>query len=91
MNELKKSLIISMPIAAACLYLWIYAHSVTLIIAGSVVAFISLVIPAVSRRAYMKGPFPTDAVMAFGVYLIFSDADNRNDIRGRCHVEMGQG
>ncbi len=71
MNELKKSLLISIPIAAACLYLGIYAHSVTLIIAGFVVAFVGLVIPAVSARVRKKGPFTADIVLAFGVVLVF--------------------
>ena len=74
MNELKKSLIISMPIAAACLYLWIYAHVVTLIIAAVVVALVGAVIPVVSARVRMKGPFAAGTVLALGAFLIFAGA-----------------
>ena len=43
MNELRKSLLISIPIAAACLYYGIISPSLTLVVAGIVVAFVGAV------------------------------------------------
>ena len=71
MSKLRRNLLISIPIVAVFLYLGIYAHSVTLIIAAIVVAFVGAVIPAVSARVRKKGPFKADTVLAFGVVLVF--------------------
>ncbi|MCL5252881.1 MAG: hypothetical protein M1351_02175 [Candidatus Thermoplasmatota archaeon] len=72
MNELRKSLLISIPIAAACLYYGIVSPSMTLVVAGIVVAFVGAVIPAVSGRAHMKTLKMTIAVVVTAIIIIFA-------------------
>ena len=72
MNELRKSMLISIPIAAACLYYGIVSPSMTLVVAGIAIAFVGAVIPAVSGRAYMKMLKITIAVVVAAVIIIFA-------------------
>ncbi|MCL5253267.1 MAG: hypothetical protein M1351_04155 [Candidatus Thermoplasmatota archaeon] len=74
MNELRKSMLISIPIAAVCLYGWIILHSMTLLVAGIVIAFVGTVIPAVSGSAHMKALKMTIAVVVAAIIIIFAIA-----------------
>ncbi|MBX8634695.1 MAG: hypothetical protein KHF84_09375 [Thermoplasmata archaeon] len=65
-------MLISIPIAAACLYYGIVSPSMTLVVAGIAIAFVGAVIPAVSGKAHMKALKITIPVVVAAVIIIFA-------------------